>query len=74
MICQLEEYIVPIGSSMQQVYAIYSYQNSIGYNQSIAELCFIFSGKNIDIINTFCDKANPNQSLTSTAPVASKLI
>jgi len=69
LICQLEEYIkAPIGSNMQQVFNICSYQKSIGYNQSIAELCFIFSGNSIDIINAYCDKVSPNQ--TSTPPVA----
>ena len=57
LICEIREYIQsPIGSDMQQVSNICSYQDLIGYNQSLAELCFIFSGKGIDIINAFCDK------------------
>jgi hypothetical protein len=69
LICQVMEYIEsPIGSNMQQVSNICSYQDSIGHNQSKAELCFIFSGNNIDIINAFCDKAILNQvSIPPTA-------
>lgn len=58
----------PIGSDTQQVSNICGYQNSIGYNQSITELCFIFSGKSVDIIHAFCEKALPDQMPTSAAP------
>ncbi|MGD9672573.1 MAG: hypothetical protein AB7U98_03720 [Candidatus Nitrosocosmicus sp.] len=69
LICQVMEYLdSPIGSDTQQVSNICSYQNSIGYNQSITELCFIFSGKSIDIIHAFCEKALPDQMPTSPAP------
>ncbi|VFJ13627.1 protein of unknown function [Candidatus Nitrosocosmicus franklandus] len=65
LICQVMDYIEsPIGSNMQQVSNICSYQNSIGHNQSIAELCFIFSAKGIDIINTFCDETIANETST----------
>ena len=65
LICQISEYIEsPIGSNMHQVSNICSYQNSIGYNQSLSELCFIYSGKSIDIVNAFCNKAISNQVTT----------
>jgi hypothetical protein len=65
LICQLIEYIESlIGSSMQQVSNICNYQNSIGYNQSLSELCFISSGKGIDIINAYCDKVIPTKVST----------
>jgi predicted nucleic acid-binding protein len=54
----------PIGSHMHQVSNICNYQNLIGYTQCIAELCFIFSRKGIDIISAFCDKAIPNRVST----------
>ena len=57
LICQMAQYMEsPNGSNIQQVDNICSYQSSIGYNQSISELCYIFSGRSIDIINAFCDK------------------
>ncbi len=49
---------------MQQVSNICNYQNSIGYNQSLSELCFISSGKGIDIINAYCDKVIPTKVST----------
>jgi hypothetical protein len=65
LICQISEYIEsPIGSNTQQAANICSYQNSIGYNQSLSELCFIFSGKGIDVINSYCDKNIPTETST----------
>jgi hypothetical protein len=73
LICQMAEYIEsPIGPNMHQVANICSYQNSIGYNQSLAELCFIFSGKSIDLINAFCNKAISKPMSTPTAIVVNE--
>jgi hypothetical protein len=66
LICQMSKYIEsPTGPNTQQVTNICSHQNSIGYDQSLSELCFMFSGKSIDIINSYCDKVKPTKVSTS---------
>lgn len=61
LICQLLEYMkAPIGSNLHQVLNICNQQNSIGHNQTLAELCYIFSSNSTDIINAFCDKEISN--------------
>lgn len=66
LICQVTEYIQsPVGSNTQQATNICNHQNSIGYNQSLSELCFIFSGEDIDIINAYCNKAMPTKGSTT---------
>lgn len=75
LICQVMKYLdLPIGSNTQQVSNICSYHNSIGYNQSIAELCFIFSGKSIDIVGAFCEKALSDQMPFSPAPTTAAAV
>lgn len=61
LICQvINENKSSVGSKFHQALNICNYQKSIGSNQALAELCYIFSDKSIDEIVTFCEKV-PNQ-------------
>lgn len=65
LVCQLiKENKSLVGINFQQALNICNHQNSIGYSQALAELCFISSDKGIDEINTVCDGDSSNQLST----------